>query len=164
MAETTHGIGGLTFDARKRSWPNEVNILGALILIVLVFEALGALLMGQSFLFDTQDRFGSIFNEQRLYIIILQVSIVGIIAIGVTQVIISGGIDLSSGSVVGAGIRVTSRLEVCPTRRRPSSFRCTCACPWNTNRLRPAPPLWDSRTRAAERVERTPEQPIIRSC
>ncbi|TJX04339.1 MAG: ABC transporter permease, partial [Mesorhizobium sp.] len=32
----------------------------------------------------------------------LQVSIVGIIAIGVTQVIISGGIDLSSGSVVGA--------------------------------------------------------------
>ncbi|TIW38396.1 MAG: ABC transporter permease, partial [Mesorhizobium sp.] len=34
--------------------------------------------------------------------IILQVSIVGIIAIGVTQVIISGGIDLSSGSVVGA--------------------------------------------------------------
>jgi inositol transport system permease protein len=33
---------------------------------------------------------------------ILQVSVVGIIAIGVTQVIITGGIDLSSGSVVGA--------------------------------------------------------------
>jgi inositol transport system permease protein len=32
----------------------------------------------------------------------LQVSIVGIIALGVTQVIISGGIDLSSGSIVGA--------------------------------------------------------------
>ena len=29
-------------------------------------------------------------------------SIIGIIAIGVTQVIITGGIDLSSGSVVGA--------------------------------------------------------------
>ena len=43
-----------------------------------------------------------LFNEQRLQIIILQVSIVGIIAIGVTQVIITGGIDLSSGSVVGA--------------------------------------------------------------
>ena len=33
---------------------------------------------------------------------ILQVSVVGIIAVGVTQVIITGGIDLSSGSVVGA--------------------------------------------------------------
>ena len=41
-------------------------------------------------------------NPARLQIIILQVSIVGIIAIGVTQVIITGGIDLSSGSVVGA--------------------------------------------------------------
>ena len=36
-----------------------------------------------------------LFNKQRLDIIILQVSIVGIIALGVTQVIISGGIDLS---------------------------------------------------------------------
>ena len=33
---------------------------------------------------------------------ILQVSVVGIIAVGVTQVIITGGIDLSSGSIVGA--------------------------------------------------------------
>ena len=103
MAErTAHGTGGLTFDASKRQWPNEVNILGALILIVLIFEGLGALLMGQSFLFDSKDRFDSIFNEQRLKIIILQVAIIGIIALGVTQVIISGGIDLSSGSIVGA--------------------------------------------------------------
>ena len=43
-----------------------------------------------------------IFNEARLRIIILQVSIIGIIALGVTQVIISGGIDLSSGPLVGA--------------------------------------------------------------
>ena len=102
MAEVSHGIGGLKFDASRKAWPNEMNVFGALVLIVLVFEALGALLMGQSFLFDSAGRFGSIFNEQRLYIIILQVSIVGIIAIGVTQVIISGGIDLSSGSIVGA--------------------------------------------------------------
>jgi inositol transport system permease protein len=102
MAESTHGIDALAFDASKRIWPNELNVFGALVLIILIFEALGALLIGQSFLFDTQGRFGSIFNEQRLYIIILQVSIVGIIAIGVTQVIISGGIDLSSGSIVGA--------------------------------------------------------------
>ena len=103
MAErATHGTGGLTFDASKRQWPNEVNIFAALVLIVLIFEGLGALLVGQSFLFDSKDRFDSIFNEQRLKIIILQVAIIGIIALGVTQVIISGGIDLSSGSIVGA--------------------------------------------------------------
>jgi inositol transport system permease protein len=34
-------------------------------------------------------------------VMILQVAVIGIIAVGVTQVIITGGIDLSSGSVVG---------------------------------------------------------------
>jgi len=99
---TAHGTGGLTFDTRKQGWPNEVNVFAALILMILIFEALGALIIGQSFLFDSRDRFDSIFNEQRLKIIILQVSIIGIIALGVTQVIVSGGIDLSSGSIVGA--------------------------------------------------------------
>lgn len=56
----------------------------------------------QSLLFDSRGRYDSIFNEARIKIIILQVSIIGIIAIGVTQVIITGGIDLSSGSIVGA--------------------------------------------------------------
>ncbi|MEM8787346.1 MAG: ABC transporter permease [Pseudomonadota bacterium] len=105
MAETTtgaHGTGGLSFDTKKRAWPNEANVFIALILIVAAFEILGALLMGQSFLFDSRDRFDSVFNEARLRIIILQVSIIGIIAIGVTQVIVLGGIDLSAGSVVGA--------------------------------------------------------------
>jgi len=103
MAEqTSYGTGGLTFDASKRVWPNEFNILAALVLIIVVFEVLGQLLISQSFLFDSSGRFDSVFNEQRLKIIILQVSIIGIIAIGVTQVIISGGIDLSSGSIVGA--------------------------------------------------------------
>ena len=37
---------------------------------------------------------------------ILQVSVIGIIAVGVTQVIITGGIDLSSGSVVGASAMI----------------------------------------------------------
>jgi inositol transport system permease protein len=58
--------------------------------VALVFEVLGWIFQGQSFLM----------NPQRLTIMILQVSVVGIIAIGVTQVIITGGIDLSSGSVV----------------------------------------------------------------
>lgn len=100
--QQTHGIGGLTYDSSKRQWPNEANVFIAFILIVCIFEILGLVLIDQSFLFDSQGRFDSIFNEQRLKIIILQVSIVGIISIGVTQVIISGGIDLSSGSIVGA--------------------------------------------------------------
>ena len=105
MTDTSHGTGGLTFDKSKRSWPNELNILLALIIIIVVFEALGQLLpymKGQSFLFDTKDRFDSIFNEARLQIIILQVAIIGIIALGVTQVIITAGIDLSSGPLVAA--------------------------------------------------------------
>lgn len=105
MAQSTPGTGGTSFDQKKRTWPNELNILFALIIIIAIFETLGQTLPymdEQSFLFDTQDRFDSIFNEARLRIIILQVSIIGIIALGVTQVIISGGIDLSSGPLVGA--------------------------------------------------------------
>jgi inositol transport system permease protein len=98
---TSQGTGGAGFDLSKRRWPNEMNVFLALIAIVLIFEGLGYALMGQSFLFDSGDRFDSIFNEQRLKIIILQVAIVGIIALGSTQVIICGGIDLSPGSVVG---------------------------------------------------------------
>jgi inositol transport system permease protein len=71
--------------------PPELSILLVLIGIALIFEALGWLVVGQSFLM----------NPQRLTIMILQVSVIGIIAVGVTQVIITGGIDLSSGSVVG---------------------------------------------------------------
>ncbi|MEZ5769999.1 MAG: ABC transporter permease [Paracoccaceae bacterium] len=101
MSESTHGVGGLTFDTRKRTRPPELNVFIALIAIVLIFEALGYLVMGQSFLFDSAGRFDSIFNEARLKIIILQVAIIGIIALGSTQVIISHGIDLSPGSIVG---------------------------------------------------------------
>tara|TARA_R110002096_G_scaffold147681_2_gene308007 strand:- start:14239 stop:15312 length:1074 start_codon:yes stop_codon:yes gene_type:complete len=102
MSDTSHGTGGLSYDKTKRQWPNELNVFGALILIIVIFEILGAIFMGQSLLFDSKDRFDSIFNEQRLRIIIIQVAIVGIIALGVTQVIITAGIDLSSGSVLGA--------------------------------------------------------------
>ncbi|MDE0591272.1 MAG: ABC transporter permease [Yoonia sp.] len=105
MADTSQGTGGLTFDHSKRSWPNELNILLALIIIIAIFELVGQTfpyMNGQSFLFDTNDRFDTIFNEARLQIIILQVAIIGIIALGVTQVIITGGIDLSSGPLVAA--------------------------------------------------------------
>jgi inositol transport system permease protein len=76
---------------RSRRLPTEANILFVLIGIALVYEILGWIIVGQSFLM----------NQQRLTIMILQVSVIGIIAVGVTQVIITGGIDLSSGSVVG---------------------------------------------------------------
>lgn len=106
MAQTSHGVGGLTFDTSKRKLPPEVGVFIALILIVVVFEVLGRLMMNDSFLFNTRENVEGIFNQQRLQIIILQVSIIGIIALGVTQVIITGGIDLSSGSVVGASAMI----------------------------------------------------------
>ena len=102
MAQTSHGIGGLTYDPAKKARPPEWNVLLALVLITTAFELIGRIFLGDSFLFNTRDNVDAIFNWQRLNIIILQVSIVGIIALGVTQVIISGGIDLSSGSIVGA--------------------------------------------------------------
>lgn len=102
MAQSAQGLGGLTYDASKKARPPELNVFLALVLIVAAFEAIGRLLIGDSFLFNTRDNVDTLFNQQRLQIIILQVAIVGIIAIGVTQVIITGGIDLSSGSVVGA--------------------------------------------------------------
>ncbi|NUB46279.1 ABC transporter permease [Fertoebacter nigrum] len=82
----------VTATAGRPARPPEMNVFLGLLGIALVFEVLGWIFIGQSF----------VFNLQRLQIIILQVSIVGIIAVGVTQVIITGGIDLSSGSVVGA--------------------------------------------------------------
>ncbi len=102
MSDTSHGIGGLTFDPRKRVLPPEFGVAIALVLIVAVFELLGRVVMHDSFLFNTRDDVSGLFNQARLQIIILQVSIIGIIALGVTQVILTGGIDLSSGSVVGA--------------------------------------------------------------
>ena len=110
MADTSHGIGGLIFDKSKRALPSELNVFFALIIIVLIFEALGQILPymnGQSMLFDfNTNRDGTILNIARIKIIILQVSIIGIIALGVTQVIISGGIDLSSGPLVGAAAMI----------------------------------------------------------
>ena len=101
MADATHGLGGLKYDPSKRTRAPEWNVFGALILIVVIFEVLNRM-QGGSFLFNMRDNVDAIFNQQRLDIMILQVAIIGIIAIGVTQVIIIGGIDLSSGSVVGA--------------------------------------------------------------
>jgi inositol transport system permease protein len=77
--------------ARRRRLPPEVSIFGVMVGMMLLFEALGWIFVGQSF----------IANPLRLKIMILQESVIGILAVGVTQAIITAGIDLSSGSVVG---------------------------------------------------------------
>lgn len=92
----------------RRKLPSEVSILFVLIGISLTFEILGWIFQGQSFLANTQ----------RLSIMVLQVSVIGIIAIGVTQVIISGGIDLSSGSIVGATAMIAMSLAQVGTFER----------------------------------------------
>src|SRR5664279_4794972 len=74
-----------------RRLPPELSILGVMVGMMILFEVLGWIFVGQSF----------IANPLRLKIMILQEAEIGIIAVGVTQVIIMGGIDLSSGSVVG---------------------------------------------------------------
>src|SRR5207245_9856472 len=71
-----------------------------LMALALAVELLGWIVVRQSFLL----------NEQRLVVMILQVSVIGIIAVGVTQVIITGGIDLSSGSVVALTAMVAASL------------------------------------------------------
>ena len=91
---------GAVAPKRKRRFPPEANIFLVLVGIALAFEVLGWYFVGQSFLL----------NKQRLMVIILQVSVIGIIAVGVTQVIITGGIDLSSGSVVGMTAMIAASL------------------------------------------------------
>jgi inositol transport system permease protein len=87
---------------RGRSWrlPHEASILVVLLALALTFELLGWIFVRQSFLW----------NEQRLVVMVLQVSVIGIIAVGVTQVIITAGIDLSSGSVVALSAMVAASL------------------------------------------------------
>lgn len=85
---------------KKWKLPSEARILLVLVGVSLVFEVLGWMVIGQSFMLNTD----------RLVVMILQMSVIGIIAVGVTQVIITGGIDLSSGSVVAAAAMVSASL------------------------------------------------------
>src|SRR4051812_31970914 len=84
----------------RRRLPTELGILLVLFAIGLAFEAFGWMLRDQSFLM----------NGQRLVLMILQVSVIGLLAIGVTQVIITTGIDLSSGSVLALSAMVAASL------------------------------------------------------
>ncbi|NWD73817.1 ABC transporter permease [Pseudomonas gingeri] len=84
----------------RRRLPTELSIFLVLIGIGLVFELFGWIVRDQSFLM----------NSQRLVLMILQVSIIGLLAIGVTQVIITTGIDLSSGSVLALSAMIAASL------------------------------------------------------
>ncbi|WP_145007369.1 ABC transporter permease [Pseudomonas oryzihabitans] len=84
----------------RRRIPTELGILLVLLGIGLAFEAFGWVLRDQSFLL----------NSQRLVLMILQVSVIGLLAIAVTQVIITTGIDLSSGSVLALSAMVAASL------------------------------------------------------
>lgn len=68
----------------KGKLPKDTGIFIVMVGIALIFEVLGWFIRDQSFLL----------NPNRLLLIILQVAIIGIIAVGVTQVIITTGIDL----------------------------------------------------------------------
>jgi inositol transport system permease protein len=83
-----------------RRLSRDAGILLVLAAIVVVFELVGWSVRGTSFLF----------NGQRLLVMVLQVAIIGLLAVGVTQVILTGGIDLSSGSVVALSAMIAASL------------------------------------------------------
>jgi inositol transport system permease protein len=86
--------------SQPRRLSHDAGIFLVLLTLVVLFEAVGWSIRGTSFLF----------NAQRLLVMVLQVSIIGLLAIGVTQVILTGGIDLSSGSVVALSAMIAASL------------------------------------------------------
>lgn len=92
---------------RTRRLSSDAGIFLVLVGIALLFEALGWQVRGASFLF----------NSQRLLVMVLQVAIIGLLAIGVTQVILTGGIDLSSGSIVALSAMIAASLAQSPGAR-----------------------------------------------
>ena len=74
---TDTALAGAPAKRAKRVMPQELNALLGLIAIALIFEALAWIIRDRTFLGNTQI----------LRIMILQVAVVGIIAVGVTQVI-----------------------------------------------------------------------------
>lgn len=94
--------------AQPRSLPKDTGLLLVLLAVAVAFEALGWILQGQTF----------IFNGERLFIIVLQMAIIGIMAIGVSQIIIMAGIDLSGGSIVAIAGLVAASLAQTATNDR----------------------------------------------
>ena len=76
--------------ALDRSFNREVNAFIRKYAIVLIFIAM----------FVAMTFHGCLLQPRKLLNVVRQISVVGLIAIGVTMVIITTGIDLSSGSVL----------------------------------------------------------------
>ena len=96
----------------RKIWPAELNALIGLLAIMILFEVIGWIVVDQSFLM----------NKLRLSIMITQVAVVGILAVGVTQVIISVGIDLSGGSIIGATAMIAMSFAQAGTNQRAVYF------------------------------------------
>lgn len=103
MSETS-----LNSPARRFTVPQDTGIVMLLVGVAALFEILGWDFVKQSF----------VFNQQRLFIMVLQMAIIGIMVIGVTQIIIMAGIDLSGGSIVGFAGLVAASLAQTSTNAR----------------------------------------------
>ena len=121
MADTVHGTGGQTYEQNRRRMPPELGVFIALIVIVVIFEVLGALVVEQSLLFDTKGRFDGplgLFNVARLKIMILQVSIIGII-LRVQRKALPQRPGISQTAADEAGHRLRGTRQRDPALRRP---------------------------------------------
>ena len=90
------------FGQLRHRLPKDTGIFIVMLVIALTFEIAGWYVRDQSFLLNTN----------RLILIVLQVAIIGIIAVGVTQVIITTGIDLSSGSVIPSLVNMPAIIPI----------------------------------------------------
>ncbi|HHD7473806.1 TPA: ABC transporter permease [Klebsiella oxytoca] len=98
--EINEGKTSFNWQSLRHRLPKDTGIFIVMVLIALIFECAGWYLRDQSFLLNTN----------RLILIVLQVAIIGIIAVGVTQVIITSGIDLSSGSLIALTAVIAASL------------------------------------------------------
>src|SRR3954465_7151928 len=85
-AETTQGTAGARTGARNIDY-QEYALVGVVILLLIA----GTILEGESFM-----------SKDHMFNVLRQGSVVGVLAIGMTCVIATAGIDLSVGSMVAA--------------------------------------------------------------
>jgi ribose/xylose/arabinose/galactoside ABC-type transport system permease subunit len=89
------GVGRASGVVSRRRWLDETGVIAGLVVVALIFGAL----IGPSF-----------FRAANLELMARQTVIVCVAALGMTMIIVSGGIDLSVGSVVALSTVVTALL------------------------------------------------------
>ena len=110
--------GSSFFANLRHKMPKDTGIFVVMLVIALTFEIAGWYVRDQSFLLNTN----------RLVLIVLQVAIIGIIAVGVTQVIITTGIDLPPARLLPL------RRWWRPAWRKPPIACRQCSRRWSTCR------------------------------